>query len=369
MGISISDDTLRIDGFSTKDMSIISYFNDMPDTDREQKLEMLLRLAILATNSVGQTISIEHVEKTFDRLRNDMTQNIDKILGPKGDFVLSLEEYLGEDGKMQDMLDLNKTDSPLSSLQAAMTTEVANIQKGIRTEVMQIMTAISQQKGYEEAAKKGTQKGEEFEDRCMNYLCDIAKHHSDTVEHTHDTIGHVTNSKKGDFVVNIAGTKKKFVLEMKELTNRPTLPSIKRYLDDSMENRGADYSIWVSRNQDALPKEVGWFNEYGGNKLVCALSKNADDGDENVWALETAYRWARLKIKHDTIAQTKFDPAIINDSIQKIHESLKEIHKITTKCKNIRDQVDDIDEILKREERKIKNEIDEILNTLNDVED
>lgn len=73
MDISISGDTLRIDGFSTKDMGTISYFNDIPDQDREQRLEMLLKLAILAKYSVGQTISIKYVEEAFNHLRDNIT--------------------------------------------------------------------------------------------------------------------------------------------------------------------------------------------------------------------------------------------------------------------------------------------------------
>ena len=35
-----------------------------------------------------------------------------------------------------------------------------------------------------------------------------------------------------------------------------------------MENRRASYGVLVSRNRDALAGEVGWFNEYDGNRLV-----------------------------------------------------------------------------------------------------
>lgn len=363
MTISISNDTLRIDGFSTSNRGIILYFNDIPDSDREGKLEILLQLAILAKDSVGQTISIQHVEDAFDNLRDNMTQSMGEILGSKGEFVQSLETYLGEGGKMQDMLDLTKTDSPLSSLQATIKTEVANIQEEIRTEVMQIMTFINRQKGYEEAAKKGTQKGTEFEERCAKPLYEIAKYYSDIVEPTGTSMGEITSSKKGDFVISVGGTEKRFVMEMKNYSGQLGLKNKLSNLEKSLQNRNADYGVIVSRNRKSLTDEAGWFNEYHGNKLVCALAED-DDDDENMWVIELAYRWARHRVIMAEAEQGEVDPAAIHDSIDKVNASLTNMNNIKAKCTSIKKSAEEIEKLMIEGKEKIESETQKILSTL-----
>ena len=122
-------------------------------------------------------------------------------------------------------------------------------------------------------------------------------------------------------------------------------------------------STIVSRNRDALPKEVGWFNEYDGNKLVCAVS-DTDDDEENMWILKTAYRWAKPRIMSDNEKTLGIDPNIITKGIKEISASLRRMQSITTQCKNINKATDKIGEVMKDEEKKIQGEIDNILYSL-----
>ena len=353
VAISISNDVLQIDGFRTSEGSIVSYFAGLPDSeDKEKKLELLLRLGILAQDSAGTVISTEYVEAAFNNLKEKMTRNIADVFGSNGDFERRLEKHFGEGGTVKGMLDPDTKGTPLNKLRTALHDEISEIKEVIAT-----------QKGYSEAAKKGTQKGREFEERCVDYICDAAEPYSDTVESTGESIGDVSAQKKGDSVVTIDGTEKRFVLEMKHYTGRLTLPGIRRLLDGSMKNRRADYGVLVSRNRDVLPKEVGWFNEYDGNKLVCALSEN-DGEEENVWVLTTAYRWARLRMTSDSDGDLEIDPDVITKGISEIEASLRRMQTVTTKCKSISKAAGEIEELMKEEKQKIKDEIGSILHSL-----
>lgn len=353
MPTSVSNDMLQVDGFITSDIDIVSYFTGLPDSEDEDKaLETLLKLGILTQNSAGPVISAKYVETVFDNLKEKMTQNIDSIFGSDGDFARLLEKHFGEGGTVKEILDPDMENTPLNKLRATLQAEISEI-KGL----------ISEKKGYLKAAKKGTQKGKEFEERCIPYICSVAEPYSDTVESTGDSAGDLSTSKKGDFVVTIDGTEKRFILEMKHYTSPLALTKIRQQLDEAMENRRADYGVLVSRNRDVLPKEVGWFNEYDKNKLVCAVS-DTDDDDENMWVLATAYRWARFRIMSDVRNSLGIDPDTITKSINEIKASIKRMQTVTTKCKSINKATEEIERVMKNEKRKIEVEIDGILYSL-----
>ena len=353
MVVSVSNGVLKIDGFATSKGDIVSYFAELPDSeDKGEKLETLLQLGILAQSSAGTVIGTQYVETAFNSLKEKMDRNIADAFGSNGDFERRLKEYFGEGGTVKGMLDPDRPDTPLNKLRTTLHDEISKIKEVIAT-----------QKGYSEAAKKGTQKGREFEERCVDYICDAAKPYSDTVEATGESAGDMSAQKKGDSVVTIDGTEKRFVLEMKYHTGRLTLPVIRKLLEESMKNRRADYGVLVSRNRDALPKEVGWFNEYDGNKLVCALSEN-DGEEENVWVLTTACRWARLRMTSDSDGDLDIDPDVITKGINKIEASLKRMQRVTTKCSSISKAAGEIEELMKEEKGKIKDEIDSILHSL-----
>lgn len=353
MAISVSGDVLQIDGFRTSEGDIVSYFAGLPDSeDKDKKLETLLKLGILAQDSAGTVISTKYVEAAFDRLKEKMTQDVDRILDPDGEFTHLLNEHFGKGGTVEEMLDPDTENTPLNKLLAKLHAEISEIKKD-----------IAMQKGYSEAAKKGTQKGTEFQQRCISHICSVAEPYSDAVEPTGDTTGDLSTSKKGDSVVTIGGTEKRFVLEMKHYTTSLSLPGIRRELNEAMENRRADYGVLVSRNRDALPKEAGWFNEYEGNKLVCAVS-DTDDDEENMWVLTTAYRWARLRMMSDTDKSLGVDPDAITKGITEIGASLNRMQTVTTQCKSINKATGKIEEVMKEEERNMRDEIDNILHSL-----
>ncbi len=350
--ISVSDDVLQIDGFSTNEGDIVAYFAGLSDSeDKDRKLKTLLKLGILAQDSAGTVISTTYVEAAFGRLEEKMAQDVNRILDPNGDFAHLLNEHFGKGGTVEGILDPDTMNTPLNKL-------LTKIQAGIS----EIKNDIAMQKGYSEAAKKGTQKGTEFEERCISHICSVAEPYSDTVESTGDTTGDLSASKKGDSVVTIGDTEKKFVLEMKHHA-KMSLPEIRRELNGALENRRADYGVLVSRNRDALPKEVGWFNEYDGNKLVCAVS-DTDDDEENMWVLTTAYRWARLRITSDNGRALDIDSDVITQGINEIKASLRRMQSVTTQCKNISKATDKIEETMKGEEKKIQGEIDAILHSM-----
>ena len=352
MPVSVSSDALRIDGFKTSERDIVSYFIGLPDLeDMDKKLETLIKLGILTQGSAGTVIGAKYVETAFDGLKDKLTQNIDRIFDPNGEFSHLLEKHFGKDGTVRETLDPDREGTPLNILRTA-----------LHGELSEIRDAIAERKGYLVAAKKGTQKGTEFEERCEPHVRSTAEAYSDMVESTGGATGDLKEGRKGDFVVTIGGTEKRIVFEMKYQASM-RLPEIRRELNGAMENRRADYGVLVSRNRDALSGEVGWFNEYDGNKLVCAVSET-DEDEENMWVITIAYRWARLRVASGNDRMLDVDPETITQCVKEIESSLRRMGTVTTQCKNITKSAEKIENVMKEEEKKIKDMIDDIIRSM-----
>ena len=353
MPVSISGDSLRIDGFETREQDIVSYFTGLPNQDLDKELEQLLKLGALAQGAAGTMLGAKYVETAFDGLKEKFNRRMDKIFEQGGELENILDRQFGQDGKVvKEIFNPDAEGTPLNRLK-----------KALHTDLSEIKDKIVERKSYEDAAKKGTQKGREFENSCEPHIRSRAKIYSDMVESTGTTAGDLGRSMRGDFVVMIDGTEKKIVFEMKHRENivRPTIMS---ELDEAMENRGAEYGVLVSRNRDALPMEVGWFNEYGGNKLVCAVSETDDDA-ENMWVIEMAYQWARLRVMSGDEKELGVDPEAVRQGVREIEASLKRMGKVTAQCKVISESAEKIEGVMRDEEKKIRDRITIIIHSLN----
>ena len=145
----------------------------------------------------------------------------------------------------------------------------------IKDSMTEMLRQLGLDLGISQAVKtehqKGTQKGVEFEAYCEEIISEIAKQHNDRLEPTANTTGIIEGSKKGDHVYTINDSGKKIVLEMKDYTNSKSTPELERYMNEVIENRGAEYGIVISKRKSGFSKDVGLFQEYG-NKLFVALT-------------------------------------------------------------------------------------------------
>ena len=238
MPVSISENSLQIDGFKTHEQDIVSYFTELHNQDLDKELEQLLKLGALAHGSAGTMLGAKYVEAAFDGLKNKFNQRMDKIFEQGGELADILDKQFGQDGKVvKEIFNPDTEGTPLNKLKNA-----------LHADLSEIKDRIVERKGYEDAAKKGTQKGVKFEDACEPHIRSMAKTYSDMVESTGSTTGDLGKSKKGDFVVTIEDTEKKIVFEMKHRASI-ALPAIMSDLDEAMENRRAEYGVLVSRNR------------------------------------------------------------------------------------------------------------------------
>jgi len=347
MTIEVKDDKVTIDNFETPDSVVVAYFETLKKELKEKnppeeelqaqlsiELDKLLRLGALAAKAGNVGLSTDYVDDQVAKMKEKM--------------VAYLQEEFGEfETIVKELLDPNVDGATSNGGIARVLAEVEKIKIKLN---------------IREAEQRGTQKGFDFEDHCQPILESIAKVFGDTVEPTGDTQD--LKDKKGDFVYTIKDLGSKIVLEMKD-KEQITLPYIKEQLDGGMQNRAAQFGIFVSKKREALPNYVGLFNEYDNNKLVIALGSELEDEIIHDDLIRVAIGWARSKLKQESGQGSGIDTGKIRIKIQSVEEKMKNLTDVKTKCTGIENSTASIRSTVDTVQADIATDLKEILESMN----
>ena len=166
-------------------------------------------------------------------------------------------------------------------------------------------------------------------------------------------------SKQGDFVVQLPDGSR-FVVEAKKRSTRLSLRGdrgLLAVLQGSMVNRAASFAIAVAADSAAFAKEVGIFNDYDGDKVVCHFGTGGE-------LLEVAYRWARTVLLAGARADEGVDTAVVGESLEEARRAVRELARIEAKAKAIARGADDIRSMLTFQLRRISTALDNAANGL-----
>lgn len=351
--VQVDEEKLVVKDFQTTDNDIVSYFSNLSESDNlDEKFLSALKVGVVAAKTISTAGNVSYVEKAFTNLDTNFKQRIDQVFGENGQFSNLLNGHFGQDGKIvKELFDPHREGSPLFAMKRELEQSLSDIKEKLAGNV-----------AVKEALDKTTQKGFVFEDYCEQKLNWIASIHSDKLDRTGETVGKLPPSKKGDFVLTLGDVNKKIVFEMKD-KDKVSLKDIHNELNEAMENREAHYGVFVAKNRDSLPESVGWFNEYDGNHLVCALENNGDsmiDGE----VIHIAYKWARARLRIETSKETKFDASFIMKKVSDIQNNLSELRKVKLQCTSIEKSAGTIKDLTKSTEAQIKADLDELLGSL-----
>lgn len=308
-----------------QDENLFKFLNNVEEERRIYYLIKIMRIGVIGLKRMEIGEEIDYVEKEF----NFMTKKFGEMLNPDlknshvGKLLCILEAYFEKGGTIECLFDLNVEDSPL-----------AKLRKEIREEFKELRDIIKMEEAREDLILETPIKGYKFEEICEKILSGfVSKHIGDILEDTTIEIGELSRSFAGDFLITLRDNpNNKIVIETKDKGNL-TLPSIIKNLKEAMENRKAKYGIFVSKFKESFPRKIGWFNEYEGNMLVCALgSKEANSIFPEI--LNIAYQWAKLRLKSKTTLNEEAIDTII-EGIKEINAKLNRFSQIKTQCTNI----------------------------------
>ena len=303
--VILNDNELQIQNCIINDQDVINYFENLQSQGKDlyENLENVIKLGVIAVKSAHVGSQVDFVEKKFMVIQTKLEKQLDEQFGDHGNFIKdSMAEMLHQLG-----LDIG-------------------ISKAVDVE-----------------HQKGTQKGVEFEEYCEEIISEIAKHHNDRLESTGTTTGLIEGSKKGDHVYTIKDSGKKIVLEMKDYTSPQSTPKLERYMNEAIENRGAEYGIVISKRKSGFSKDVGIFQEYGNKLFVALTTEESESVELQNELLVIALRWARLRLKQKS---GTVDSSSIIEKIENIQRTMKKFSNIKTKCTIIKNTSDEITESL-----------------------
>ena len=321
--ITVTDDKLKIQDCTIDDQDVVNYFENIQSQGKDlyENLESIIKLGVIAAKSAHVGTQVDFVEKKFMVIQTKLEKQLDEQFGDHGNFIKdSMAEMLRQLG-----LDIG-------------------ISQAVKVE-----------------HQKGTQKGVEFEEYCEVIISEIAKHHNDRLESTGTTTGLVEGSKKGDHVYTIKDSGKKIVLEMKDYTKPQSTPALERYMNEAIENRGAEYGIVISKRKNGFSKDVGLFQEYGNKLFVALTTEETDNVELQNELLVIALRWARLRLKQKS---GTIDSSLIIEKIENVQRSMKKFSTIKTKCTSIKGTADEISEDLDELREIINADLLEVSNSL-----
>ena len=350
--------TVLIKDVEVQDENLYQFLKEVEDESRRiDRLVSAMRIGVIGLKRIAVGEELDYVEKEF----NSMVTKFDKMFDPAvktshlGKLSTLLEEYFDKGGTVESLFDPTVDDSPLGKLR-----------KGFQDEFKDLRDIIKGREAKEEIIEITTLKGYEFEDACEEILSVfVSKHMGDELERkTHET-GEITGSFAGDFLITLRDMPdKKIVLETKDW-DTVTQPMIIGNVENAMINRGAKYGIFVSKYKEALPKKIGWFNEFRGNILVCALgSKEADTFSPEV--LNVAYQWAKLRVTKEITMEEKALETI-NEGIKEIAIRLDTFAQIQRQCTNVDKATEEIRQLSDGLKNSIEEQISKIQKAMADV--
>ncbi len=340
--IKINSWGIELNNFLIDEPKLINLFHGLKVEDKyddgqlHDKIISLLYFGYMTDQAVKVGEKVDYVKEGFSALTKDienqiennfsesMKKKIDAFLGEDGSFTQELRNTFGTDGahsqkinemmedyrnKINSMLDLNDENSPLKALE-----------KSLDEKFIHILTFMNSREETKKVEDKSTQKGAKFEDFVAPILTESAAFFNCNFERTSGVqgiMGH-GNSKKGDFVFTEKDTHKKIVIEAKNLSKDPTTKQILEYARIAIENRAADYCVYIyCDSDDTTIPEAGMFNEVEKNILFLTVSEtDAYFAKERMIRLGCSWALQRVKANNNSDAE-------MNEKLTKMHGVLR----------------------------------------------
>jgi hypothetical protein len=182
------------------------------------------------------------------------------------------------------------------------------------------------EKAQEVAAEheRSTAKGRPYEEAVFEAVEAIATRQGDDCDAVGDLRG--VGGRKGDVVVDLDGAagrpRGRIVFEAKH--SRRSRKEALAELDEAMNQRAADYGVWVVPSEDKLPARAPALREIGGDKLFVVY----DPEEGSRLALEVAYSLARARVALAKGGAERLDAAAVRAEVERATVAMEDVRRI-----------------------------------------
>jgi hypothetical protein len=289
----------------------------------EEAKAQLQRLIGDSFNPELTTSCVFQILRKLDETRAELDRSFDPSVEGShiSRLVAEVGTFFGEDGSVQGLIN----------------SQVSPVKEEVLAALQSLRDALVGQAAAAQVRRKTPLSGSDFEADVETLLRSVARGYGDVVELVAVQAGDAGSSKTGDFVVQLREGPR-FVVEAKDCSNPVPLRGDRGMLAtlrSSMLNRASAFAIGVMRDAAGFPKEVGSFNEYDGDKVLCVFGP---DGE----LLEAAYRWARTTLLLSLADRRGVDVVAVEAGIEEARRALREISRIEGKVKAIAKGADEI---------------------------
>ena len=194
----------------------------------------------------------------------------------------------------------------------------------LRGEVVKLQA--EREKAAEVAAEhaRSTAKGRPYEEAVFEAVDAIARARGDDADPVGDLLG--SGGRKGDVLVGIEGCAgpplARIVFEAKNAYT-PKNKAIAE-LDAAMEQRDADYGVWVVASEELLPGHSAQLREVNGDKLFVVF----DPEDGSRLALEVAYSLARARTLMSSSDGEGLDAGALRGEVERALAAMDDVRRI-----------------------------------------
>jgi hypothetical protein len=189
---------------------------------------------------------------------------------------------------------------------------------------------------------RSTAKGRPYEEAVFEAVEAIAAVQGDDCDSVGDLRG--VGGRKGDVVVDLDGAagraRGRIVFEAKN--SRKSRNEALAELDEAMNQRAADYGVWVVPSEDKMPARATALREIGGDKLFVVY----DPEDGSRLALEVAYSLARARVVMAKGGTDRLDAAAVRAEVERATVAMEDVRRIKGQLTSASGGIDEARRIL-----------------------
>jgi uncharacterized coiled-coil DUF342 family protein len=195
-------------------------------------------------------------------------------------------------------------------------------------------------KALEVAAEheRSTAKGRPYEEAVADAVDAIAEAQGDDCDAVGDLRG--LGGRKGDVVVDLDGRagrpRGRIVFEAKN--SRKSRNEALAELDEAMNQRGADYAVWVVPSEDKLPARALELREINGDKMFVVYDPEAGSR----LALNVAYSLARARVLMGRNGAEGLDASALRAEIERATVAMEDVRRIKSQLTGASGQIDEV---------------------------
>lgn len=189
---------------------------------------------------------------------------------------------------------------------------------------------------------RSTAKGRPYEEAVYEAIDAIASAQGDDCDAVGDLRG--AGGRKGDVVVDLDGCsgrpRGRIVFEAKN--SKRSRNEALAELDEAMNQRAADYAVWVVPSEDKLPARSTALREINGDKLFVVY----DPEEGSRLALEVAYSLARARVVMAKGGADGLDAGALRAEVERAMVAMEDVRRIKSQLTSAANQIEEVRKIV-----------------------